>query len=43
MACRQGMEGQVRAGRKGRLLSTGETTDTILQVSANEIPTNGLP
>jgi hypothetical protein len=43
MACRQRMEGQITAGRKGRLLSTGETTYTILQVSVNEIPTRGLP
>ena len=43
MACRQGMEGQVRAGRKGRLLSIGETTYTNLQVSGKEIPTYVLP
>ena len=43
MACRKGMEGQVRAGRQGGLLSTGDTTYTILQIYGNDIPTHGLP
>jgi hypothetical protein len=43
MARTQGMEGQVRAGRKEGLLSAGDMTYAILQIYGNDIPTHGLP
>ena len=43
MASRRSMEGQIRSERQGRLLSTGEKTYTILQVSGKDIPTQSPP